>query len=246
MAYPFEVRKEIEIEGTPEEVWEAIATGPGIDSWFMGSNSVEPGEGGVVRMTLPGWTLEATITAWDPPNRLETRTEEGEDGRVMAFQYLIEGREGGSTVVRFVHSGFLAGDGWEEEYEALREGDPAYVFKLAEYVKYFRGRTAVPVSAYGPQVDRERAWTVFRDALGFSGEVHERDPVRFTPEGLPPIDGVVDFVSPSFLGVRTNDGMYRFIHGLGGTVVLGHHIFSDVDQQATERAWQDWVERAFA
>ncbi len=246
MAHPFEVRKEIEIEATPEEVWEAIATGPGIDSWFMGSNAVEPGEGGVVRMTLPGWTLEATITAWDPPSRLETRTAEDEDGRVMAFEYLIEGRGGGSTVVRFVHSGFLAGDGWEEEYEALREGDPAYVFKLAEYVKYFRGRTAVPVSAYGPQVDRERAWTVFRETLGLTGEVHEGDPVRVTPEGLPPIDGVVDFVSPSFLGVRTNDGMYRFIHGLGGTVVLGHHIFSDVDQQATERAWQDWVGRAFA
>ena len=246
MAHPFEVRKEIEIEATPEEVWEAIATGPGIDSWFMGSNAVEPGEGGVVRMTLPGWTLEATITAWDPPSRLETRTAEDEDGRVMAFEYLIEGRGGGSTVVRFVHSGFLAGDGWEEEYEALREGDPAYVFKLAEYVKYFRGRTGKPVSAYGPQVDRERAWTVFRETLGLTGEVHEGDPVRVTPEGLPPIDGVVDFVSPSFLGVRTNDGMYRFIHGLGGTVVLGHHIFSDVDQQATERAWQDWVGRAFA
>ncbi len=246
MAHPFEVRKEIEIEATPEEVWEAIATGPGIDSWFMGSNAVEPGEGGVVRMTLPGWTLEATITAWDPPSRLETRTAEDEDGRVMAFEYLIEGRGGGSTVVRFVHSGFLAGDGWEEEYEALREGDPAYVFKLAEYLKHFLGRTGTPVSAYGPQVDRDRAWTIFRDALGLTGEVQEGDPVRFTPEGLPPIDGVVDYVSPSFLGVRTSDGMYRFIHGLGGTVVLGHHIFSDVDQQATERAWQDWVGRAFA
>jgi hypothetical protein len=56
----------------------------------------------------------------------------------------------------------------------------------------------------------------------------------------------VDFASPETLGVRTSDGLYRFIHGLGGTVVLGHHIFSDVDQQETERAWQSWLTRLFA
>jgi uncharacterized protein YndB with AHSA1/START domain len=34
----FEVREAIELEATPQQVWEAIATGPGLDSWFMGSN----------------------------------------------------------------------------------------------------------------------------------------------------------------------------------------------------------------
>jgi hypothetical protein len=118
-----------------------------------------------------------------------------------------------------MHSGFLPDDDWETEYEALKSGDPAYLEKLAEYLKYFRGRTAVPVSAYGPQVDKERAWKVFKDALGISGEIAEGDQVRLTPEGLPPIEGVVDLVSPDFLGVRTSDGMYRFIHGMGA----GHH-----------------------
>ena len=31
----------------------------------------------------------------------------------MAFEYLIEGRDGGSTVLRLVHSGML-GDDWED------------------------------------------------------------------------------------------------------------------------------------
>jgi uncharacterized protein YndB with AHSA1/START domain len=246
MAHPFEVRKQIEVAATPEEVWDAIATGPGIDSWFMGRNEVEPGEGGAVRMSLPAWTLEATVTVWDPPKRLRTETGESEDGRFMAFEYLIEGRDGGSTVIRFVHSGFLAGDDWETEYQALRSGDPMYIQKLAEYLTYFRGRTGVPVSAYGPKVDRERAWTVFKQAFGLSGGVAEGDHVKVTPEGLAPIDGVVDHVSPETLGLRTSDALYRFIHGLEGTVVLGHHIFSDVDQRATERAWQSWVDRSFA
>ena len=61
------VQVEVEVPGTPEEVWEAIATGPGIDSWFMGTNEIEPREGGKARMTLPAWTLESTVTVSDPP-----------------------------------------------------------------------------------------------------------------------------------------------------------------------------------
>jgi hypothetical protein len=29
------VQVEVEVPGTPEEVWQAIATGPGISSWFV-------------------------------------------------------------------------------------------------------------------------------------------------------------------------------------------------------------------
>src|SRR5437870_13125684 len=36
MAHRFEITKDLEVGATPEEVWEAIATGPGMDSWFMG------------------------------------------------------------------------------------------------------------------------------------------------------------------------------------------------------------------
>ena len=33
------VQVEIEVSGTPEEVWQAIATGPGISSWFVHSTA---------------------------------------------------------------------------------------------------------------------------------------------------------------------------------------------------------------
>jgi uncharacterized protein YndB with AHSA1/START domain len=247
MTHPFEITNEIEVDATPEEVWEAITTGPGIDSWFMGKNEVEPREGGTARTTVSGFTMESTVTAWDPPRRFATRGSEGEDGSLHAFEFIIEGREGGSTVVRWVHSGFL-GDNWEAEYDGLSEGDPMYFHKLAQYLTYFRGRTAKSIEVYGPQVaDREHAWTEIRSGLGLTGKVAEGDQVRLTPQGLAPIEGVVDYVSPSFLGVRSNDGLYRFIHGFEGTVVLGHHVFSDdIDQQATEQAWQSWLTKLFA
>ncbi len=41
------VQAEVEVPGTPEEVWEAIATGPGISSWFV-PTEVEQREGGII------------------------------------------------------------------------------------------------------------------------------------------------------------------------------------------------------
>jgi hypothetical protein len=29
------VQVEVEVPGTPEQVWQAIATGPGVSSWFV-------------------------------------------------------------------------------------------------------------------------------------------------------------------------------------------------------------------
>ena len=151
MPHPFEVTDEIQVDATPEEVWDAIATGPGIDAWFMGVNEIEPREGGATRMQFRGSSEEATVTAWEPPTRFASRTPEGEDGALHAFEYLVEGRDKGSTVVRWVHSGFL-GDNWEKEYEGLSEGDPMYFDKLRIYLTYFKGRKATPVNVFGGPV----------------------------------------------------------------------------------------------
>ncbi|MGH3027670.1 MAG: hypothetical protein ACRDMW_03855, partial [Gaiellaceae bacterium] len=193
------------------------------------------------------FTAESTVTVWEPPNRLAYRSAEGEDGSFMAFEFLVEGRGQGSTVVRLVHNGFLGGDDWEAEYDALRKGDPMYLRTLGAYLTHFLGRTATPVSAWGPQQPgQEDVWEGFKRGLGLTGTVTEGDKVRFTLNGSPPVEGVVDSVLfPSFLGVRTSDGLYRFVGG-GGMAGVGHHIFSDVDQAEAERAWQSWLTRLFA
>ena len=144
MTHPFEIESTETLPADPEQVWAAIATGPGIDSWFMGRNEVEPREGGTVAMETGGRREQAVVTAYEPGKRFATRTPTGADGRFMAFEYLIEGREGGSTVLRVVHSGML-GDDWQDEYDALRRGWPFHLHTLREYLTHFAGRTAVPV-----------------------------------------------------------------------------------------------------
>jgi uncharacterized protein YndB with AHSA1/START domain len=246
MTHEFEVRKEIALDATPEEVWEAIATGPGVDSWVMGRNEIDPHVGGKTRMTLGGQTEESTVTTWKPGGHLAYRTPENADGTFMAFEYLIEGREGGGTVVRLVHSGFL-GDDWETEYEAMNEGWDMYLHKLAQYLTYFRGRRARVVSAFRPQASPpERVWEVLTEKLGLSGTVNEGDRAHLTAEGLPEVEGVVDYAAlPTFLGIRADDALYRFIHSgpeRGNVIVLGHHIFDEgIDEKETEQAWQSWL-----
>src|SRR5262245_22321095 len=67
------IQVEVEVPGTPEDVWAAIATGPGITAWFV-PTEMEPGPGGVpAKMTLhfgPGMDSVATITGYDAPRRL--------------------------------------------------------------------------------------------------------------------------------------------------------------------------------
>ena len=43
------IRLEVDVPGTPEEVWATVATGPGITSWFVPS-TVEERDGGAIAM----------------------------------------------------------------------------------------------------------------------------------------------------------------------------------------------------
>lgn len=247
MPRAWEERHDVDLDASPEQVWEAIATGPGIDSWYMGRSQVEPGTGGAVRTALGATAMESTVTHWEPRRRFAYRGRESADGRFIAFEFLIEGRAGGSTVLRMVASGFLPGDDWEAEYDAMTKGGDLFFQTLVQYLRYFRGRTAWPISAVGPPMaDWQQARQVLTEALGLRVGVSVGDPVRCTPvEGAPPIDGVVDYATAEHLGVRTPDALYRFMRGFHGGVVVGHHMFSESQDQAAVLAWQSWLTQLF-
>ena len=59
------VQVEVEVPGTPEEVWQAIATGPGISSWFV-PTEFEVRDGKPVAVTLnfgPGMESRSVVTS---------------------------------------------------------------------------------------------------------------------------------------------------------------------------------------
>lgn len=233
MSKSFEDVAELDVTATPEQVWEAIATGPGIDSWFMGRSEVEPGS--VVRTVFGGFTPEQPVTVWEPPHRLAYGSEPTPDGRFVAYEFLVEGRSGGSTVIRAVTSGFLPGDDWEAEYDAMLKGTAMFQRTLVEYLNHFAGRTARPITVFGPPVsDWAGAWKSLFAALPRQG-----DGVRVAVAGLPSVDGVVYFQNPHTIGIRTPGALYRFLRGFGGQFVAAHHIFDGSD---TEQAWQRFLD----
>src|SRR5688572_11652035 len=86
------VEAEVVVPGTPEEVWQAIATGPGISSWFV-PTQVEEREGGAITASFgPGMDSKSAITKWDPPHRLtaDSRDDMGPDDPTVATEWIVE------------------------------------------------------------------------------------------------------------------------------------------------------------
>jgi uncharacterized protein YndB with AHSA1/START domain len=241
MGHQFAQHHEAEVPATPDEVWAAIATGPGIDSWFMGRNEVTAG---TVRTVFGDYTPELEITESDPAHRFAYRSGQAPDGRFIAYEFLIEGRAGGSTVLRTVTSGFLPGEDWADEFEAMTLGGELYFRTLVECLTYFVGRFATPVTAFGPPGP---SWTRDRSllcrALGLTDAPQPGDLVRFTGE-IGPADGVVYFANAHAIGVRTPDALYRFMRGFGKPVIAAHHLFAaDAEPDQARQAWEAWLSR---
>ncbi|MBW4719057.1 SRPBCC family protein [Saccharothrix obliqua] len=234
MGHAFEETNEALLaDVTPEQVWEAIATGPGIDSWFMGVNEVEPGA--VVRGAFNGYEPRHGITAWEPGKHLAYGGEKAPDGRFMAYEFLIEGRDHGSTVLRMVAGGFLPGDDWQDEFEAMTAGGAMFWRTLLEYLGHFAGRTARPVTVIGPEVtDWPALWSALHRKLGLTTPPRIGDTATVDGER-----GVVYYVNSQTIGIRTPDAMYRFFQGITGVLIAMHHVFAD--DQRDDHAWSVWL-----
>jgi hypothetical protein len=233
MPKEFKITKEVLLEATPEQVWESIATEAGLAAWFYPA-PVDP--------------ASEMVVAWEPGRHLAIRTPAADDGSMHAFEYLIEARGGGSTVLRFVHSGF-AGDDWNDEYQPVTSGGwDMYLYTLAQYHAHFSGRRAVYVEAEGPASSAApEAWPTLVGALGAGGPAELGSDVSIELPGAGPLDGVIDYATTNFIGLRTPDALIR-LHGrwaLGVAVAVSHHAYSDsVNVEATKRAWKAWLDQA--
>jgi uncharacterized protein YndB with AHSA1/START domain len=245
------LEKHVELDATPEQVWEAIATGPGIATWFV-PHRVEPREGGLVEQEYGGgFEASGRVTAWEPGRRFAYGSlEQPDHGRPdYAFEFLVEGRDGGGTVLRFVQSGFLDGTDWDGEYDSFDAGWNLFFANLRSYLTHFAGRPAQNVVTMGYTTGSAReVWPVLHRALGLSGHPRVGDEVTLTPDGLAPITGVVDVAHDAFLGVRAADGLHRFgAEGDAGCGVSAYHYFygEPVDTEALTAHWQAWLTRLF-
>ncbi len=162
----------IDVPGTPEEVWQAIATGPGISSWYV-PHQVEERAGGVATASFgpgPEMQVPGRVAAWEPPHRIVFDGGEGVGG--LAFEWLVEARDGASCVVRLVNTGFGDGGEWDDQYDAMTEGWRLFLLNLRLHLQHFAGQeasSALPMVMW--PTDPGTAWARLTTALGVPADL---------------------------------------------------------------------------
>jgi uncharacterized protein YndB with AHSA1/START domain len=228
---------EVEVPGTPEQVWEAIGTGPGVSCWFV-PTQIDAAAGTSTSNFGPGMDSVAKITAWDPPRMF---SEENADmipgGPAMATEWTVEARDGGKCVVRVVHSLFASTDEWDNQLESLESGWPAFFRILALYLARYRGQRCSYFNAVsivpGPE---EAVWQSLSSApLEGSVEMTKDGHHAYKLVGLTaPAPGFA-ILNTCGMGPQVMASMTFYLYGEQGAAAAA----------SDEARWQAWMQEKF-
>ncbi|MFE9306732.1 SRPBCC domain-containing protein [Streptomyces sp. NPDC088353] len=237
MSKEFEIVREFEVDATPQEVWEAITTGTGGYLWPM--EPPEPRVGGA-------GPFGSTVTAWDPPHRYTNRSEDvGFPVQSLnQLDHTIEPRDDGRRAwVRYVHSGVFTDD-WDNQYDGANKHTDFYLHTLREYLTHFAPRPVAFATLDGPEASTAPdAFTAVGRALGLTDDTATG--ARVTVRGPRTFEAVLDYRSPYFIGLRTDDALVRLFgrNHWGAPVGVSVHDFApDADAKANELAWREWLD----
>lgn len=161
----------VEVPGTPDEVWAAMATGPGISYWFT-PTTVEECVGGTIAFELgPNMESSGEITTWSPPNRLGYVERDWMEGAPpLATEVHIEAKAGGVCVMRMVHSLFASGEDWDGQLESMENGWPPFFVILREYMTHYRNLACTSVRLMAKSSESEpQTWEKLQAAFGLDG-----------------------------------------------------------------------------
>jgi uncharacterized protein YndB with AHSA1/START domain len=252
------VEAEVEVPGSPEQVWDAIATGAGVSSWFVPAE-IEERIGGTAKLNFgPGMDSFATVTAWEPPHRFaaDSRDDPAPGSPTIATEWIVESRGGGTCTVRVVHSWFADSDNWDKQFEGHEQGWVVFFRILRAYLTHFPGQHAsmFHVMAMAPG-DVTSVWRAFTEPLGL-GAPTAGSTVTSAPDA-PRFSAVVERVGtrehPELL-LRLQQPVQGLAHlfamPMGGTIVLPARFFL-FGTGATEAAarmepqWKAWMEQHF-
>lgn len=243
---------ELTVTGTPEQVWQAIATAEGLSSWMM-PTTLEPRVGGAVAFDMgPDATSHGKVTAFEPGKRIAYEEywdaltgHEGADVTPLVTEFLIEARSGGTCVVRVVTSAFGTGADWENEFwDDMNIGWAPILDNLRLYLASFPGQHATSMwSSATVAAPPERCVAAVRAALigdadgeavsarGMTGHVERSLDRHFLVRIDEPVAG---FLSCSSFGTDEESG-----------VSLQGYLFGDDAPAYVEREqpqWQAWLE----
>jgi len=242
---------EIEVPGTPEEVWRAIATAREISSWYV-PHEFEERAGAPATASFgegPQMQIDGRVAAYEPPHRIVFDSGDGVPG--LAFEWLVEARDGGSCVVRLVNSGFGTGEEWDAQYDGLKEGWPLFLRNLQLHLTHFPGRTAtsvLPMAAWPGS--REEVWARLTDELGIPARPETGSRLVLRAADSPTLAGTALDVADHRLALLVDEPApgTAFVaaegDGDGCGVSIWSYLYDDAGAVAARRdrpAWQRWL-----
>jgi uncharacterized protein YndB with AHSA1/START domain len=259
-------RRWIEVEilapGTPEQVWQAVATGPGNTAWFT-KTTIEERVGGALRFDFgPQGTSSGEVTAWEPPHRLGYVERDWSPGAPpVATELTVETRSGGTCIVRMVHSLFSSTDDWDDQLEGFESGWPAFFEVLRLYLAHHAGMPGASfVVMERVEGDHVEVWKRFSAALGIAGaDAGERRTTPVHPQALSgEICRVEQDAKQRIVFMRFGDqrtavpGVAMFsTDAAGATINASVALYFYGADAATlaassELAWGNWLRETFA
>lgn len=164
---------EVEVPGTPEQVWDAIATGPGVSAWFVPTrfHTREDGVRVVASTFGPGMESVATGTVWEPPHHfVKESPPRTPDSPPLGTEWFVEALSGGTCIVRVVHSLIASSDEWDNQLTGAEKGWPGFFAILKRYLSHFAGQPAGTFQLMGfAPAPLAEAWAALASQLGLDG-----------------------------------------------------------------------------
>jgi uncharacterized protein YndB with AHSA1/START domain len=250
---PYRLEFSVEVPGTPEQVWHAIATAKGMSSWFL-PTELEEREGGSLHFSMgPEMGSDGHVTGWEPPRRIEYQEDWAALMGVapdalspMTSEFLVEAQSGGTCVVRVTTSGFGTGADWEQEFwDDMGPSWMAFFDNLRLYLAHFPGQEAATLEATATHPgDPTTLLSAAHDALGLGAEGS-----AVVVRGA---TGTVERVFEKQTLVRLTapvPGMLNvYAHEMGegaATIGVRAYLFSPDAAEYAQReqpAWQQWLD----
>lgn len=253
------VEMQLLVPGSPEQVWHALATGPGNTGWFT-KTEIDGRVGGAVRFEFgDGTASSGEVTDWEPPRRFAYVERDWDKGAPpVATEITISARSGDRCVVRMVHSLFTSLESWDDQVEGFESGWPGLFEVLRVYLAHFAGREAAAFWVMLPaKADSLATWQELCESLGIAGaSVGERRSAAFGAESWA---GVVEHVHQD---AKQRYCLLRLEKPLPGIALVGTYTNGETTRVSISRyfygddaaaqaaqaepAWRDWLSATFA
>lgn len=251
------VEMELELPGTPEQIWQAVATGPGNTAWFT-ETSLDEHEGGKITFFfMPGVTSSGTVTAWQPPHRFAYE-EAGWSGEAppVATEITITAHSGGTCTMRMVHSLFTDRADWDDELASFEKGWPSFFRILRLYLQHGAGMRPAASQIHGNHAGSvEGAWAKLAGALSLeSAKAGDVLTIRASNAGH--LTGTVEYITQQHHEVllrlsEPSAGAAMFgcqDYGSRVHVAINLRFYGDdagSKLQHETRAWEAWMAANF-